>query len=157
MAPAQCPECGRFLSKTFVASLTVESADCPKCETLLTATQFGLDQSEGVTTPKDRDEEPAQAAALRAEPPVATPSPAPVREVLADWDQGGASVHDLDAHRGGNGAPPDAAILGGAGVAGLLVGLVVSDRRGRGGLIGLILGLLAAAVAKKVWVLDDQA
>ncbi len=157
MAPAQCPECGRFLSKTFIAGLTVESADCPKCETLLTAMQFGLDQAEGVTTPKDRDEEPAQAAALREAPPVATPAPPPLGDPLADWDRGGASVHDLAAHRAGNGAPPDAAILGGAGAAGLLLGLLVSDRRGRGGLIGLLIGLLAAALARKVWVLDDQA
>lgn len=156
MAPAQCPECGRFLSTTFIASLTVESADCPKCETLLTAAQFGLDQAPGVTTPKDRDEEPAQAAELRPEPPVDMPTPVPVRDVLADWDRGDASVRDLAAH-GGRGAPPDAAIVGGAGAAGLLLGVLVSERRGRGGLVGLLIGVLAAAAARRVWVLDDQA
>lgn len=180
MAPAQCPECGRFLSKGLVASLAVESVSCPKCGTLLSASQFDLDPHGADARPDGPDEEPAGAAALRQDQP-AVPAvdassggdaseatsvrppdldPSSVRgsseDVLAGWDQSGGDVVDLSDRRGGSDAPPDAAVVAGAGVAGALLGMVVASRRGRGGVIGLLLGLLAGAAARRVWVLDDQ-
>lgn len=165
MPPKQCPECGRFLSRAFIASLKVETAPCPKCATPLPAALFGVPEAD--VAPTGRDEEPANAAQLRAETPmmsedltdppppppptVASSTPAsPPASTLAGWDD-----HEtLEPSAGG--APPDAAIVAGAGVFGALVGMLVASRRGRGGLLGLIAGVLAAAVARRVWELDDQ-
>lgn len=141
--PAQCPTCARFLAKAFVEGLEVEPAVCPKCETLLTAEQFGGEPAPP-QAPTGRDEEPAAAAELRNE----------VTDELAGWDTG-ADVVDLDHHRGHD-APSDLAIVAGAGAFGLVAGAVVSARRGRGGVLGLLAGVLAAAVARRIWVLEDQ-
>lgn len=163
MPPAQCPECGRFLSKQFVTALAVEPAPCPKCGTELTAAHFGevLGQA---AAPEGPAEEPAGAAALREEQPripvqdrsVRPPDldPGDVgaggRDPLAGWDEG--DVVDLDRVRRGMDAPPDLAIIAGAAAAGAVAGAVVAaGHRARGAGVGALAGLLAAAAARQVW------
>lgn len=162
MPPAQCPECGRFLSKQFVTALAVEPAPCPKCGTELTAAHFGevLGQA---AAPEGPVEEPAGAAALRegqpripvqdrsVRPPDLDPDDvgAGGRDPLAGWDEG--DVVDLDRRRGMD-APPDLAIIAGAAAAGAVAGAVVAaGHRARGAGVGALAGVLAAAAARQVW------
>jgi hypothetical protein len=41
----KCPECGRFLRRTLVESLTADPTPCPRCETGLVAEMFPEDRS----------------------------------------------------------------------------------------------------------------
>lgn len=168
MPPAQCPECGRFLSKTFVTALAVEPVPCPKCATVLTAAHFAglLGQA---ASPEGPDEEPAAAAELRAEQPdlaqqdtsVRPPDLDPVdvgagdRDPLEGWDE---SVVDLDRYRPGTAEPPsDLAILAGAAAAGAVAGAVMATgHRARSAGIGALLGAIAAGAARQVWQLQDD-
>jgi hypothetical protein len=43
--PPKCPECGRFLKRTLVESLTADPTPCPRCETGLVASMFPDDRS----------------------------------------------------------------------------------------------------------------
>lgn len=169
MPPAQCPECGRFLSKKFVTALAVEPAPCPKCETELTAAHFEelLGQA---AAPEGPVEEPAGAAELREEQPKIPAEDRSVRppdlnpgdvgsateDPLTGWDQGG--VVELDRfRRGAMDAPPDLAIIAGAATAGAVAGAVVAaGHRFRGAGIGALAGVLAAAAARQVWQLQDD-
>ncbi len=141
MPPEQCPECGRFLAKAFVAGLASGPAPCPKCATELTGAQFGL----GDAAPP-----PAPPAATAA----ATPAAGSAGDPLAGWDAPGADVVDLDAVRGHQ-PPPDGAILLGAGVAGAVIGAALTRRSLRGTALGAVLGAAAAGAARQVWRLDD--
>jgi hypothetical protein len=165
---AQCPECGRFLSKTFVTALAVEPASCPKCGTGLTAAHFA-DLLGQATSPEGPDEEPAAAAELRAEQPdlaaedrsVRPPDLDPVdvgadeRDPLEGWDEG---VVELDRYRPGTAEPPsDLAILAGAAAAGAVAGAVIATgHRVRGAGLGALLGAIAAGAARQVWQLQDD-
>lgn len=163
MPPAQCPECGRFLSKQFVTALAVEPAPCPKCATALTAAHFEevLGQAGASEGPV---EEPAGAAALREEQPKVPAQDRSVRppdldpddvgaggrDPLAGWDEDG--VVELDRFRRGVDAPPDLAIIAGAAAAGAVAGAVVAaGHRARGAGVGALAGVLAAAAARQVW------
>jgi hypothetical protein len=48
--PPKCPECGRFLKQSLVASLSDEPTPCPRCETGLVATMFAQGTDGGVET-----------------------------------------------------------------------------------------------------------
>lgn len=144
MPPVQCPECGRFLANAFVMGLLTEPNDCPKCGTRLSAANFP-DKLGQAAAPDGPAEEPAAAAELRSdEPPPATPG-----DPLWDWDGGGPN----------QAAPsepvPDAAVIAGSGAAGALLGALLSRRRVSGAVMGLLWGVLAAAVARQVWRLPD--
>lgn len=165
MPPAQCPECGRFLARSFILGLATEPEDCPKCGTRLSSAHFP-DELGSKSAPAAPGEEPAEAADLRDEAPP-DPGPDTVRppdldpdavrapvaapDPLADWDRPGAAA-TLPPDRE---PPPDAAILAGTGIAGAVLGALLARRRGRGALWGLLGGLAAAAVARQVWRLPD--
>jgi hypothetical protein len=168
--PAQCPECGRFLARAFVQNLATEPADCPKCGLRLSSAHFPEELGQAAA-PDAPAEEPAGAAELR-DPATPDPDPASVRppdldpgqvragedgqrDPLEGWDRPGADVVELDTFRAGRQPPPDGAIVAGTGLAGALVGLLVSRRRGAGASLGLLLGILAAALARQVWRLPD--
>jgi hypothetical protein len=135
--PAQCPECGRFLSKTFVTGLAVEPAPCPKCATELTAAHFE-DLLGQAAAPDGPVEEPAGAAELREEQPTVPAQDRSVRppdldpgtvgagerDPLAGWDEG--DVVELERFRDGVEPPPEIAIIAGAAAAGAVAGAVVA-------------------------------
>lgn len=170
MPPAQCPECGRFLAKGFVQALATEPADCPKCGVRLSPAQFP-DVLGQAAAPDAPAEEPAEAAELRDDtmpdadpasvrPPDLDPGDVRVgddgrRDPLEGWDRPGADVVELDRFRSGRRPPPDGAIVAGAGVAGAVVGALVSRRRGTGATVGLVAGIAAGAAARQVWRLPD--
>jgi hypothetical protein len=148
MPPSQCPQCGRFLSRDFVLGLATEASPCPKCDAVLSPAQFP-EVLGAAAVPDAPDEEPAGAAQVRAEVAKTDPDP------LAGWDEPGGQVVDLERFR--QEAPPaDAVILAGTGLFGAVVGALVSERRGRGALVGLLVGLGAAATARQVWKLPDE-
>lgn len=185
MPPAQCPECGRFLAAAFVQNLVTEPADCPKCGTRLSPAHFPeeLGQAAAPDGPAEEpaaaaelrddatpDPDPGGAGDVPLEtagasdgsvrPPDLDPGAVQAGDdgrpdPLASWDRRDADVVDLDRFRSGRQPPPDAAILGGAGLAGALVGALLADRRGRGAAFGLAVGLGAAAVARQVWRLPE--
>lgn len=162
MPPTQCPQCGRFLARSFILGLATEAQDCPKCGTRLSSAHFPQELGQAAA-PEAPAEEPARAAELREDAPP-DPGPDTVRppdldpdavgastaapDPLADWDRTAPSHLVQDP-------PPDGAILAGSGLAGLLLGAVLARRRGRGALLGALLGLVAAAIARQVWRLPD--
>ena len=162
MPPAQCPQCGRFLARSFILGLATEAADCPKCGMRLSSAHFPDELGQAATS-EALAEEPARAAELREDAPP-DPGPATVRppdldpdavgapaspDPLADWDRRGSTVPDS------HDPPPDAAILAGTGLTGVLLGALLARRRGRGALLGGLLGVIAAAVARQVWRLPE--
>lgn len=165
MPPAQCPECGRFLARSFVLGLATQPEECPKCGTRLSSAHFPQDLGQAAA-PEAPSEEPAAAADLRDEVPpdpgpdavrppdldpdaVGAPSAAP--DPLAGWDRPGQADLAVERHE----PPPDAAILAGTGVVGAVIGALLSHRRANGAAWGLLVGVLAAAVARQVWRLPD--
>lgn len=161
MPPAQCPECGRFLARSFILGLATQPEDCPKCGLRLSPAHFP-DELGHAAAPEGPAEEPAQAARLRDDAP-ADPGPDTVRPPDLDADAVGAPVAapdplaDWDDAPGveGHDPPPDAVILAGTGATGAMIGALVARRRGRGALLGMLVGLVAAAVARQVWRLPD--
>jgi hypothetical protein len=179
--PTKCPECGRFLKGSLVASLTADPVPCPRCETGLVAAMF---PEEASVRPPDLGSVTADpAAGTHTPPPPGTPVPpappspsaasiaaergsvrppdlVPVmvrdepRDALAGWDVG-AGAAELDRWRDDRPPfPTDAAVLAGAGVLGALVGALAAPRRGRNAVIGGGAGVLGAAVLRQVWRLD---
>lgn len=149
MAPAQCPECARFLSNDFVVALATAPAPCPKCEVELTAERFrghaGLDEVLADEPVLDADE-----PTLGTDEVIDLTAPQP----LAGWDEPDEPVSYLDGRgpqpAGIAGLPPDVA----AGVAalGALLGAVFSGhRRGTGALVGAVASLAAAAAGLTAW------
>lgn len=138
MPPEQCPECGRFLAKAFVAGLASGPAPCPKCATELRGAQFGLGDPAPPVTP------------ATTVPAASNGSGGP----LDGWDGRDADVVDLDAVRGHQ-PPPDGAIMLGAGVAGAVIGAALTRRSLRGTALGAALGAAAAGAARQVWRLED--
>jgi hypothetical protein len=174
----KCPECGRFLKQSMVASLTDDPTPCPRCETGLVAAMFpdvvplvvvepaGASTEHSVRPPDLGPDDPVAVVVGSADAPpngdrgsVRPPDLPPVavrdepRDVLAGWDAGmdpvgGARLHDRAPF------PTDAAIVGGAGLVGALIGAMASDRHLRGATLGGVAGVAAAAVVRQVWRLD---
>lgn len=149
MPPAQCPECARFLSKAFVASLGEADAPCPKCETILTASMFGEPPVDG-TTSAGADE---RSTAAVDDTSSVRPSDGSVRspdgpDVLRGWDTGGAPVSTItDPDRGPGPSAPCLAVFAASGaIAGGLIARLV---RGGGAVqaVGAALGAVAGAAA----------
>lgn len=133
MPPAQCPECGRFLSKDFVSALTEEGTPCPSCQHVLRPPDFGA----------------ASAA------PEQTDEPAPP-DPLAGWDQG--RVVGLDADLAGAPGPSDVAVIGLGALIGALIGLLLGrNSRFVAMLFGAAVGAGAGAASRRVWELPDDA
>lgn len=144
--PTRCPECGRFLSRDFVAALADGPASCPGCATELTADRF------------------ADADIGAAEPTSVRPPDLPVEElgtedVLAGWDEPpegmpGPLTELRDIF------PPDRLagmlVVLGAGVAGgVLGGLILRRHRSFGAFAGTIAGAVGALVGSGV-LADDR-
>jgi hypothetical protein len=171
--PQQCPECGRFLKKAFVESLTSTPTPCPRCEAGLTVETFGLEEvippAPGPASPTAADasatpggpavDVPPPPGAVDGppagggvEPSVRPPDlqPGTVRDatgdVLSGWDpQGPAAVVDRAPF------PTDLVVLVTSGAVGALLGGLFGERGCRGALLGGASGVLGAAVARKVW------
>jgi hypothetical protein len=144
--PQQCPECGRFLKKAFVESLSSTPTPCPRCEAGLTSAMLG---GEVIAAP-----EPPPVPA-GAEPSVRPPDlqPATVRDrsgdVLAGWDRDGApGVIDRAPF------PTDLVVLVTSGAVGAVLGGLFGERGCRGAILGGASGVLGAAVARQVWRLQ---
>jgi hypothetical protein len=144
--PQQCPVCGRFLKKDFVAALTSDPTPCPRCETGLVAGMFGH---------RDGGGEPGHPV-TETEPSVRPPDlrPEGVRdapgEVLAGWDRGTAPIGVTDRAP----FPVDAVVLAGAGLVGALLGTMFGERGCRGAVLGAAGGVFGAAVARTIWRLE---
>jgi hypothetical protein len=82
VSPPKCPECGRFLKRTLVESLTADPTPCPRCETGLVASMFPDDRSVRPPDLGPTGDAPAAASLVGAEavqaPPAGQPS-APTR------------------------------------------------------------------------------
>lgn len=160
MPPPQCPECGRFLSKAFMVGLGDGAADCPRCETALTADRF------------DAADLPASVSATEVEPPsdavtdasadtsVRPPDLPPPdvesdRDVLEGWDRSDAEVIDLLERRASVGGADPTTVIGtvlGAGVAGGLLGAVVArNHRPFGAIIGTLAGASGAVLGMRLF------
>lgn len=141
--PVQCPECARFLSKDLVAGLATAPASCPKCATPLTAAMF-----DGETSVRPPDL-PGGGASVRPPDLPATEVRTAgdgARDPLAGWDDP-ADAHLDRWQRPARGLDPAGlAVVGvGAGALGAGVGALVSPgRRGRGALLGAVVGALGA-------------
>jgi hypothetical protein len=160
--PQQCPECGRFLKKAFVAGLSDGPAPCPRCAVSLTAAMFDLTGSHvRVVDAAASDEPPVDGTPPEPEPSVRPPdlSPETVREaevdVLAGWDVG-ADADEVASWRADQRPfPTDTVVVVGAGALGAVLGAVLArEGRGRGAVGGVLLGVLAAAIARRVWRLS---
>lgn len=146
MPPQQCPACGRFLKKDFVAALTPAPTPCPRCETGLVDGMFGVGADAGG----------GDLPSVETEPSVRPPDLRPDRvrdaagEVLAGWDEGAAPAAVVDRPP----FPVDAVVLAGAGLAGAILGTLVGERGCRGAVLGAAGGVFGAAVARTVWRLE---
>jgi hypothetical protein len=86
-------------------------------------------------------------------------APETVREaevdVLAGWDVGADADEVASWQTDERPFPTDTVVVAGAGVLGALLGAAVGrERRGRGAVGGALLGVLAAALARRVWRLS---
>lgn len=162
MPPLQCPACGRFLAGSFVADLAATDEPCPRCERLLTAVPDG----EGTVTVRLADEvapgdEPPtwESAGQREDPSIRPPDLAPDQvgssDPLADWDEPGGEVVELDRWRGQRQGVPDLTALAGATLFGAVLGALIGERRGRMVLFGAAVGLIGMAASRRIWELED--
>ena len=154
--PEQCPECARFLSKTFVTGLAESDAACPKCGTTLTAEMFGV--TEGAAS------EAATPAVSDAGAATASSSPPPRKRVVPADDE---SVRPSDVLEGwdedraaGYGAPPDGAtVVALPAEAALAIGVIcagagfVIARRHPvwGAVLGAASGMVAAVAGRTIY------
>ncbi|MDX1510148.1 MAG: hypothetical protein R3249_02270 [Nitriliruptorales bacterium] len=146
MPPAQCPECGRFLSKDFVTSLTDEPTPCPSCETPLMAADFGSSRKATPKADPVAEESPATPPAEAADPAADGAD-----DPLAGWDSSGAGAWPSDTAD----EPSDAAVIGIAALIGALIGLLLG-KPGRlsAMLFGAAVGAGAGAASRRVWELE---
>lgn len=152
--PQQCPDCGRFLSKTFVSGLAEQDAPCPKCASVLTAPMFGLEVEEAeevAAEPEVADGDAAAAAAVSGaalasesvRPPDLDPADLGERDVLAGWEMGGGTAPD----QGVVALPLEAAL--GIGAVCAVAGFAVARKRpGLGAILGATSGLVLSAVLR---------
>jgi hypothetical protein len=162
--PPQCPECGQFLRRTVVVSLTADPSPCPRCEAGLVAAMF---PEEASVRPPDLGPAgtvptaaPASPSSLETRGSVRPPDLVPVmvrdepRDVISGWDVG-ADPAELERWRVDRPPfPQDAAIVLGAGVMGGLLGALVPERRGRNLALGAAVGAFGAAAVRQVWRLE---
>ena len=160
MPPQQCPECGRFLKKDFVAALGAQPTPCPRCETGLTAAMFGVGPVPAAEVAEEESPMPGQASgdaeAAATDASVRPPDlqPTEVRDsptgVLEGWDRGTGPQPVVDRAP----LPIDAIVLAGAGLVGAVLGSMIGERGCRGAVLGAAGGVLGAAVARRVWRLE---
>ncbi len=155
MPPKQCPECGRFLKNAFIDALGELGAACPRCGGTLTASMFdGADAA-----PTSRSEPtPVPAGGAGDEVSVRPPDlePDAVRDrspdVLAGWDVGVGEAEIAAWRRDRRPVPVDTLVVLGAGVVGVVAGLLlVPEHRVRGATFGALGGVAAAATVRRVW------
>lgn len=175
MPPKRCPDCGRFLSNEFVASLAAASAPCPRCETSLSpdsvvggsraqphatgdgdrakpGTAGGGDRAQRGAAP-DRD---ARSTDDSVRPPDLDPAEVSRQDldVLAGWDLG-ATPEEVASWRADNRPfPADTVVI----VSGTLVGATFAGllaRQHRAGWIaaGALGGAGIAGAARRIWEL----
>lgn len=184
MPPVQCPDCGRFLKRDFIASLdAVTPTACPRCGTDLVAGMFEHGASptrtpaptlaadvEVATVAVDPDAVgAADAAAGEASTPAPEPAPSvrppdlepdDVRryddDVLHGWDLGAEPGDPAPLDRPP--FPADTVWLGAGAAGGAALAFVVARWRGGSPVSGAVLGGLAGAVAvaigRQVWRLE---
>jgi hypothetical protein len=165
--PEQCPECGRFLARSFVVGLADAPAPCPKCGTELSGDRFG-----GGATPADVTVDPADVTSdVTTGPTDVTPatdptavaagsvrppdlSPEQVRDVedpVAGWDVGVPT--ELVAVRDERPFPLDTVVVVGAAVLGLGLGAAFGRRPGRDALLCALGGAVGAGLVRRIWQL----
>jgi hypothetical protein len=181
--PQQCPECGRFLKKAFVESLTSTPTPCPRCGADLTVETFGLEE---VIPPAPAPASPTPDDARVASdgpPPAGVPAsgdvPPPPGAVDGPPPAGGVepSVRPPDLQPGtvrdaagdvlsgwdpdGPAAvvdrapfPTDLVVMLTSGAVGALLGGLFGERGCRGAFLGGASGILGAAVARRIWRLS---
>lgn len=154
--PKQCPECGRFLKNVFVVSLGDGDQPCPGCGHVLTVSDFA--SASPLTDPARQRAKPVGSAA-RPEAPSGGSEPSGktvssdtgARDVLDGWDAAGIDERWREDRPP---FPQDLAWLAGSAIAGGIVGALASQRKIRGGTLGVVAGAAAAAFARKIWRLD---
>ncbi|MEX2324255.1 MAG: hypothetical protein WD576_00765 [Nitriliruptoraceae bacterium] len=152
MPPKQCPDCGRFLKNVFVASLSDDDQPCPGCGNVLTAAAFDHDNTTTKSPDSTTETGPStDKAGAGPQGPDSESDATPTRDVLQGWDADGSDERWRDDRPP---FPQDLAWLAGAAAAGTLVGVAVSRRRLRGGILGLLAGAAAATAARQMWRLD---
>ena len=148
MAPKQCPNCGRFLSNALVEGLADGSAPCPGCEVQLTAGLFG-DRA----GPDGTDD----LAAPSVRPPDLPPEQVrdDASDVLDGWDRGAGAAEIASWAQDRRPFPTDTVVVASGALGGALLGAVLTPRRGRGAVVGALLGLLVAAGLRRIWQLQE--
>lgn len=141
--PERCPECGRFLSRDFVAALGERPSGCPACGVELTADRFGESAVLG-----------GEQATSSVRPPDLPVEELRTDDVLAGWDEGPeATAEPLTELR--ELLPPDRLtdifVVVGAGVAGgVLGGLLLSRHRSFGAFAGTLAGAVGALLSSGI-------
>jgi len=146
--PAQCPACGRFLKRELVASLAEGPASCPRCGEDLDQTAFDAARptAEPSTAPasQPRDVVTTELRTPSTEPTGSAGS-AGDRDPLDGWDREPPPSAGRDEVVVAL-APQELAMAAGLG---LLLGALVGGRhRLRGGILGAVAGILAAALVQ---------
>ncbi len=154
MPPKRCPECGRFLSNDFVASLAVVSASCPRCETLLAPDMVVGGSSAG--RPTQPREHRAHSSDGSVRPPDLDPSDVRRQDpdVLAGWDLG-ATPEEVASWRSDRPPfPVDTIIVATGAVAGAVVaGLLARQHRPGWVAVGTLGGATVTGAWRRVWEL----
>ena len=157
MPPKQCPECGRFLKNAFIDALGDIGTPCPRCEGTLTASMFeGSDDAAGPATRSEPMLVPAGGAGdeVSVRPPDLEPEAVRDRspDVLAGWDVGVGEAEVASWRQDRRPVPVDTLVVVGAGVAGVVAGLLLlPEHRLRGASFGALGGFAGAATARRVW------
>lgn len=162
MPPEQCPECGRFLKRTLVESLTEAPAPCPKCGVELTAVMFGSAATAAAPAPSAADTPTAGASE-----PTAAPSASSVRppdlppddvrddpDPLTGWDVGvPAGLTGTAAIDDRRPFPVDTVAVASAAVIGAVLGATLGRRPVRDATLAALGGAVGVGVARRIWQL----
>jgi len=159
--PKQCPECGRFLKNAFIDALDGIGTPCPRCDGTLTAAMFAgsFGGSGGAAGPATRSEPllvPAGGSGdeVSVRPPDLEPEAVRDRspDVLAGWDVGVGEAEVAAWRQDRRPVPVDTLVVVGAGVAGVVAGLLLlPEHRLRGASFGALSGFAGAATVRRVW------
>lgn len=155
MPPKQCPNCGRFLKNVLVEALEDGPQPCPGCAEPLTPDLLGRDSGTVADGAGHRAGSGDGGASVR--PPDLDPGDVrdDASDVLEGWDRGADAAEIATWNEDHAPLPVDAIVVGGSGLVGALLGAVLLRRRVRGALVGGLFGVLAAAVARRIWRLPD--